>query len=173
MKRFLRIIDWITAKSAIVSGYIAALMMLVVCYDVTMRYFFGRPTSFALDLVEYLMVYGTFMAAPLLLKEDRHVRISILIDLFPGFRMAGGIVTYALGLSVCVVLVVLGIVEIVDLIRENTWVQRPFAIPKFITRLPIPFGCLLLVIHFMRGIVQHWTELKKLRGEAGGEQPGQ
>jgi TRAP-type C4-dicarboxylate transport system permease small subunit len=158
----LKIIDWITDKSALLSGYMAAVMMLIVCYDVTMRYCFNRPTIFAQDISEYLIVYVTFMAAPFLLRENRHVRVSIVVDHFSvHFQSLVRIGTSFLGLFVCFVLFFWGLAEIWELFQGNVWVQRPLSIPKFITRLPIPFGSLLLMVHFAREIWSRVIELKQ------------
>jgi TRAP-type C4-dicarboxylate transport system permease small subunit len=162
MKQIFKVIDWLTDKAAVLSGYITAAMMIIVCYDVTMRYCFNRPTIFAQDVVEYLIVYATFLAAPLLLKTDSHVRVSIVTDQFPTrLRAIARMGTSALGLAVCIVLFFWSLAEIWELIRENEWIQRPLSVPKFTTRLPIPFGSFLLSIHFIRAIARFAIDLKE------------
>ncbi len=41
-------------------GILLFLAAMATCYDVFMRYFFNRPTSWSIDFVEYTLIYSTF-----------------------------------------------------------------------------------------------------------------
>jgi len=150
MGRLLRIVDKVAERSAVVAGFLVGAMMIVISYEIIARYFFVRPTTWAYDVTEYLIVYATFMAAPWLLKNKSHVTVTIVTDhLFSSARLVLEVVTSVLGLTVSLVVCVEGAIEVWELFRDGVWVMRPFSIPKCITRLPIPFGGLLLAIYFI------------------------
>ena len=71
------IFDTIINISAIFAGVLIILIMLCVCVDVIMRYFFNSPLFWVVELGEYAMLYITFTGAAWLLKTDGHVTIDI------------------------------------------------------------------------------------------------
>lgn len=170
MKQLSKIIDKISQNSALLSGFMVGAMMLIICYEIFARYFFNRPTTFAYDVTEYLIVYATFMAAPWLLKTRVHVRVTIATQYFSrNIQNAFEMVASIIGLGVCVVMCVEGAIDVWELIRDNVWVMRPFTIPKFITRLPIPYGCFLLSFYFIEQIHDSFVSVKQQKKKINGE----
>ena len=82
MSYALRLVDLLTR----ITGYFAALGILlmigVILYEVTLRYFFNAPTVWAYD-VSY-MLNGTviMLAGALAMKRNQHVVIDIVSQLF-------------------------------------------------------------------------------------------
>ena len=163
-QRIFRVVDKIAEQSATCSGYIVGLMMLIICYEIFFRYLLNRPTTFAYDVTEYLIVYSTFMAAPWLLKTKVHVHVTILTEhLSSRTQVFLEMVTSILGFAVCVVMCIESIVDVWELIRDNVWIIRPLSIPKFITRLPIPYSTFLLAIYFLEIVHDSFIKLKRER----------
>ena len=67
----------------IVSEIAIAILMLLVFHEVVVRYLFNSPTQFSVELSEYLLVLISFMCASWILREDRHVRMLALVNIFP------------------------------------------------------------------------------------------
>src|SRR6188768_2960733 len=70
-------ITWASfAGAAAVLGVIA----FSFCYEVTARYFFAAPTSWANAFVSYLLCAAIFLAVPELTRRRAHVAINLLLD---------------------------------------------------------------------------------------------
>lgn len=161
MRGLLRIVDKIAEASCVAAGFLVGAMMVTLSFEIVSRYFFVRPTTWALDMTEYIIVYATFMAAPWILKNRGHITVTIVIDLFsPTTRLVLEIVTSLLGLAVCVIMCVESAIDVWELFRDGIWVMRPFSVPKFTTRLPIPFGTFLLAVYFVEIVANAIVKLR-------------
>ena len=54
-------------------------MLLIVVYEVIVRYVFGTPTQYSLELTEYLLVSIGILPLAVILNKDRHVNVYALI----------------------------------------------------------------------------------------------
>ena len=84
-----------TGFLAAIAAFLILLMSLWITYDVLSRYLFSSSSPWAIDLSEYALVWITFLAAPWVLMQDRHVRIELLVDVLPPR------VQRVLGVAVC------------------------------------------------------------------------
>jgi len=139
---------------------LTAVMTLAVVYEVVARYFFKRPTVWAVDLTEYALLYVTFLGAAWVLREGAHIRVEFLVErLGPRPRLALSTIISLVATGVVAVLMWKGI--------EVTWVAyvkgqamlNPWRVPRWLLMLPIALGSLLLMIEFLRqawGSFQAW-----------------
>lgn len=133
-----------------VAGFMILLMAFMITYDVIMRYFFLKPTSWALDFTGYFMVYSTFMAAGWLLKENIHVRITMFSDFVnESIRKILMLIINIIGVVVSALIAWQGAIEVWYYLSNNLVLVRPVAVPKFLVFLPIPFGALMLLVYFL------------------------
>ena len=95
----------VAAVLAAVAGGLVLAMSLWITYDVLSRYFFDVASPWSFDLSEYSLVWMTFLGAPWVLMQDRHVRIEILVDNLPvPAQRALGAAVSVIAIGVCVVL---------------------------------------------------------------------
>lgn len=79
---FLRIIDSINEHVGRVTAYIGAVMMVIVTFEVVMRYLFDRPTLWTFELNESLLcIYAAFAGGYTLLHQG-HVNVEIVSQQF-------------------------------------------------------------------------------------------
>ena len=83
MKRLGRIIENIANIGGYFSGWLVPLMMLLVLYEVFMRYVLNQPPMIADEFSAYMLVALTFLGAAYTWKEKGHVRITALISRLP------------------------------------------------------------------------------------------
>jgi len=57
-----------------------AALMIIVCVDLTLRYFFNAPLIWGTEVTEILLLYITFLGAAWVFKEDSHVVIDVFIS---------------------------------------------------------------------------------------------
>lgn len=70
-----------------IKWFLAILMMVIAAltfYQVVMRYVFNNAPSWSEELVRFLFVWCTFIAAAIGIKEGIHIGIDTLVRLLPG-----------------------------------------------------------------------------------------
>ena len=60
-------------------AFLLLLMLITVLYDVLMRYFFSRPTSWALEINEYFFIFLSIMPAAEILRQKRHIGMDLFL----------------------------------------------------------------------------------------------
>jgi len=78
-----RIQDGIT-RVGFMGGVLAlGLIVFSYLYEVAARYFFSSPTTWATDLVSYLLCIAIFLTLPQITKDRGHIAVTILVDNAP------------------------------------------------------------------------------------------
>jgi C4-dicarboxylate transporter DctQ subunit len=158
MKKFIvalsRVLDWVSLGSFYFGAFLLFVMTMSIGYEVTVRYFFLRPTVWALDFSEYILVYSTFLAAPWILKNNGHTSITLLIDILSEkvrniFLFCSSLV----GALVCAVITYSGAIDTWQAASRGTMIVRPVVVPKFIILWIIPFGFFLVFWYFVRLLI--------------------
>lgn len=171
MRRIGRVFDGILTVTLYVSSVFTALLVLSVCYDVTMRYLFNRPTAWSNDLSGYLVYGMTFIAAGCVLRERSHISVDIGLSLLPpGARAVTNSITSVLCVFFCGVFAWTA--------SEATWVsfthRYPLVggirIPEYTILWLVPFGMFLLFIQFIRQAGSDIAHLKGLWSRKGGKE---
>lgn len=82
MNNYLLMVDRISAWAGKAFAWTVALLTLVICYDVALRYLVNRPTQWGFD-VAYIL-YGTLfmMAGAYTLSRNGHVRADMMYRTF-------------------------------------------------------------------------------------------
>ena len=68
-------------KSAWLSAILFGLAGIMLTYEVGARYLFIAPTSWAAELSQLSLIYGTLLAMPWALQHRRHIQILSLIHI--------------------------------------------------------------------------------------------
>ncbi len=138
-----------------------AAITAVVLYEVVARYFFNRPTIWAVDFTEYSLVYLTFFGAAWALRDHTHVRVDILIKLIPPRQAL--VLSMLVGLAsagVMAVFVWVGAALVWEAYVKGQTMLKAWPVPRWVILLPIPAASLLMIIEFLR---QAWETLQSLR----------
>ena len=99
---------------AMLASWLPLVIMLTVCLEVTMRYFFGSPITLAVEVSEFSIWFITFLGMAWLLKEEGHVNIEFLVDfLTPKNRNLLNSLTSIVGAAMCLAMVIFG--------AQSTW----------------------------------------------------
>ncbi len=71
----------------IVKWFLAILMMIIAAltfYQVVMRYVFNNSPSWSEEMVRFMFIWSTFIAAAIGIKEHIHIGIDVFVKLLPG-----------------------------------------------------------------------------------------
>lgn len=138
--------------TAVLAGVAASLvlaMSLWISYDVLTRKFFDMSSPWSFDLSEYSLVWITFLSAPWVLLQDRHVRIELLVDVLPvRIQRALGVLVCLIALLTCAVLTWRTGIAAMQYYERNVMMPRIWRIPRIWPYVILPVGSALLTIAF-------------------------
>lgn len=147
--------DWVTHGLAWLSGFLIAVLTLLVTSEVVLRYFFKNPLGWSVEISEYIVLFITFLAAPWVLKYDQHVRVDVLVGALPPFaRSALKFVGNVLGLSACLLLLYFSGILFYDSYVFGTVVEKVLRVPRALLVGVIPLSCALMAGYFTRALLR-------------------
>jgi len=78
MQKLLRFIDMVSTWTGKTASYLIAVLTIIICYDIFMRYFLLKPTSWAFEAT--YMLYGAYamLGAAYCHCHKGHVRMDLL-----------------------------------------------------------------------------------------------
>jgi TRAP-type C4-dicarboxylate transport system permease small subunit len=125
------------------------------CYEVTARYFFSAPTSWANAFVSYLLCAAIFLAVPELTRRRAHVAINLLLDRASpqGARVLNRLVRAA-GAAACLLAAWIGANETLNQIALGITTISTYPVPKWWVSIFIPYGMLSAGLYFLRDLMR-------------------
>ena len=77
-RNFLNWISTINTWTANIGDKLLLLILAVMCYEVTCRYFFESPTIWAHETTQHLFIFYALLGGGYMLLQRRHVTVNIL-----------------------------------------------------------------------------------------------
>jgi TRAP-type mannitol/chloroaromatic compound transport system permease small subunit len=81
--RYLRWIEGVSEYTGRFASYLIMVLVVVVCFDVFMRYVFNSPTRWAYDAALHLYSIAFLVGGAWVLKMKAHIKVDVLYNLFP------------------------------------------------------------------------------------------
>lgn len=161
-----KLFDGMVTAGAAIAGLIFLFMMVAVCVDVIMRYWFQSPMGWVVEVCEYLLLYVTFLGAAWLLRRHGHVRVDLVYFYLSDKSIARlKFITAIAGTVACAILFIIGCQSTIDaFIRGNPEIKT-LSIPKWTLLWVIPYGSLMLTIQFGRQVLEHRQQYRELTQE--------
>jgi len=161
MRQLRTIFDRTIDSLAVFTQVLLILIMLVVCADVFLRYFFNSPIFWVLESTQFALVFITFLGATWVLKNDGHVRMDIVIKRFSQRTQDRvNIVTSVLCAILCLVVTWYGAIVWWDYFQIDYLYPGSLKIPAHLLESVIPIGGFLLFIQFLRKAYGYLEKLK-------------
>ena len=136
-----------------------AALVIIVCVDLTLRYFFNAPLLWGTEVTEILLLYITFLGAAWVFKEDSHVVIDVFIGKATGNRKKMLILfSYLLIGIVSAVLIYYGFVATYDHYKRGVFNPTIIETPIALIIAIIPIGSIPLLLEVL---VKGWKLLRK------------
>jgi TRAP-type C4-dicarboxylate transport system permease small subunit len=148
-------IHWIS-RGFFYFGLVAASVMLVItCYDVFMRYFFAKPTSWAVELSAVLLVYMGFICAAELVRRGQHIDMSVLVTrLSKRTQKRVDVFDSVLVILFCAVLVWMGSKATLSTYKYGMYMAGEFHMPLWVIYIVIPLGALFVGLEYLLHIIE-------------------
>jgi TRAP-type transport system small permease protein len=148
------------------SGLLLVAMLVLVNVEVVARYFFARSTLIADEYGGYLMAWITMLGAIHLLRADRHLTMTWLVDrLSSRNQNRVGIAAAVIGLAVSAALFYATAVLVLSSWRFGTTSIQPSATPLMWPQLVLPFGYALLSAAYVEEILRRLVGFAPRRTE--------
>jgi TRAP-type C4-dicarboxylate transport system permease small subunit len=136
---------------AFLSGILIVSLILIILYEVIMRYFIHKPVGWVVEICEYILLYITFLGVTWLLREGGHISVDIILNSL-NINISNIIIRInsIVGAIACLFIVYYGISHTYHLYELKTMVIQTLNTPKWVLLAIIPFGSLLAAIQFIR-----------------------
>jgi TRAP-type C4-dicarboxylate transport system permease small subunit len=126
----------------------AIFIVMTVLYfiQIAARYLFNTGISWSEELVVFLMVWLTYLGATVLAKEDGHISMTILEDVFPASKKFLNFLKYVAMIVYCALVSWFSVSALqVAKLQVSTAMQ----IPMNIIYLAIPLSMILMILHIL------------------------
>ena len=151
MPKGMGVFDWLTNFFAFLAGVLVIAMMLLISYEVVMRYFLHRAPAWAIEVSEHMVFVLAFLGAAWLLKQGGHVRIEIVTSrLNPKAGALLNVATSALGVLIWLAIAWYAGETTWDHFQRGILIYKALSFPKFILFAFISVGSLLFSFEFLR-----------------------
>ena len=131
-------------KSAWLSAILFGLAGIMLTYEVAARYLFIAPTSWAAELSQLSLIYGTLLAMPWALQHRRHIQINAIIHkLSEQNQRKIGIIMMLVLIVFSFYVVVYGFEIFIDSFERGRTTGSLLDLPSWIAELPVPFLSLI------------------------------
>ena len=167
-----KIFDRILDTGAILAMTLVAAMALTISFEVTSRYLFNNPTSWVVDVNGWMLLYMTFLASAWLLREDGHVRMTLLLERLNQRAVDGlGIFTNLIGALLSTIMVVKTFQRMIKQFLEWHVIDiGAFRFPEFVIILIVPIGMSLIGLQFMRTAAKQYVLLTTATNTASADE---
>jgi C4-dicarboxylate transporter DctQ subunit len=145
---------WTVRAAELGSAGCLVITCVVNCANIVGRYFFHAPIVWAEEAMQFLMIAGVFLGAPMVTLRRAHIGMDVVLTLFPErLRAVIEVVTQVVLLFVACVIIWLGIPVIMQLIAFGQ-VTDAAAIPVAIPQSVIPIGLGLMALAVVVRLVE-------------------
>lgn len=153
-----KVVSVLCKAFVLVASLMMAALVIIVCIDLALRYFFNAPLLWGTEVTEIFLLYITFLGTAWVFKEDGHVVVDVLTGQAKGRRkkvLTG--ISYFLIAIVSVVLIYYGFYATYD--HHNRGVFNPTILetPIALIIIIIPIGSVPL---FLEVLVKGWKLMK-------------
>jgi len=140
-----KIIEWTGRKVS----WLTAVLVIIICYDVFMRYLFNSSSAAIYELEWHVFALIFLLGAAFALKHDRHVRVDVFYSRFPvkvkaWVNLVG---TLVLLIPFCWIMIIKGSEFVASSFRLFESSPDPGGLPaRYLIKAAIPLGISLLFI---------------------------
>ena len=154
-QRCLAALEWTLDATGAAFGLVIGALILLMVLEIAIRVFGTGSLAWLIEVAEYTMAGGTFLAAPWVLRQGAHVRIDILLTALPQ-RITKRIEQFVdlAGCAVSALLLYYGCVMVLRAWQANIVLYKSWWTPEWLVLLPFPVGCLLLFVEFVLRVLR-------------------
>lgn len=154
--KFLDVVELICRK---LIGILMALMVIVMCYQVVLRYVFNDANIWSEEVTRYMFVYAVLFGSFVAVRRNSHLQVDFLINLMKGnLKRYFTLVTSVVVLAFLVYLLPLSYNLALDTMRS---VSPGLNLPMGWVYMAIPIGTLLMILGMIEIILKKITNTEE------------
>lgn len=158
MKRFGHLIEIIVNGGGHVAGWLVPLLMLLVLFEVFMRYVVHQPPIISDEFGGYMLVAMSYLGLAYTWKEKGHVRITFLVDRLPSrtssrLRLVALVIAFIFSLALIWSSGMFLALSFKFHLSSPSWVHFPLQGPQMTLALGFVFLSLLLLAAIAKAII--------------------
>ena len=146
-----RLHDAVTLAGFHLSKLCLGIIVFAYCFEVFARYFFGAPTWWSNEAVQYSLCIGCFLMMPHVTKEKGHVAVTVLLDMMAAekTRILYWFI-YLVGFLACAAATWISLDENIRQVVKDVHLMKVKPIPKIYISAFITYGFASSAIYFLR-----------------------
>jgi C4-dicarboxylate transporter DctQ subunit len=149
LKKFWALFEDVTAGSLLSTG------VLLIFYNVIMRYLFNAPKAWVEEVANYLIVWGALIGISIALRNNHHISIEMLYEkMSPLWKRGVDIFANSMGILFCLLYTYYGF-ELVIKRFGSGMVSMDVGIPMWIVYLILPISGLLFLLRFIERLINN------------------
>jgi len=143
---------------AVAAGVLMILTLFLVCGDIGTKLAIGRSLPWVAEIVEYSLLWLTFLGTGWVLKQNAHIKMDMVLDRLPP-KYAGfvNLLTSILGTVVCLVMTVYSARVTCQHFQSGYRLLTFMTVPAALVNFIIPVGFALLTVQFARRVHVCWN----------------
>lgn len=150
MKKIIHVYNEIEEKFC---TYTFLIVIVIIFIQVVGRYCFGNAPTWSEELSRYLYVWECWLGVSLTQREDRHIKLTFLVDMFPPrAKKAADAAAFVLSVGCAAMLAYYGI-ELVIFTEALGNLSPALKLPMWIFYLCLPLGCIAYICRMIGGAV--------------------
>lgn len=128
--------------------------------QVILRYFFSAASAWAEELAIYSMVGAVYLGASLAARDQAHIRIVMIVRLFPKKIQYGIIILADLLWLAFVVFLLMQSYKWMQLLFETTYISPGLGIEQRWPQMVVPFALVLMIMRILQ-VYYRWIVKKQ------------
>ena len=162
LEQFIALVGGMNKRLGMISSFVLVLIMLFLCYEVLMRYFFNSPTIWAHELSGFTFAFYLALTGPWLLLRREHVAVDIMYVKYPyRFRLIADIIGHLVCITFFLVLFWVGGKGALHAFSINQHSYTVWGPPLGPVKLFVPIAAVLFILQAVAGICE--TVLKLIK----------
>ena len=159
LKAYYKFLNAIEKVEKVILAASMAAMVVLMLYQVILRYVFSASNSWSEELVRYLFILDVMLAASIAVRRNSHLQIDVLINCFsPKLKR---IFTIAATLAGIVFLALLFWYSLDLCMTATSNVSPGLGIPMSIPYACVPLGAVLMILTSIEVILKPVEELRQ------------
>ena len=164
-------LSWVTSSMAMLSEWMVLATVLIVFYDVVMRYIFNSPTIWAQEISEYMLVFLAFIGAAEMQRQKANIKMDYLYIRFsPGMRRYVDFFISLLMIIFSFLLLRASIKMTLTAYKYGSESNSLLGTPLFIPYSTVAIGMFLLLLQGIVDMVESARQIINPDQPEGGEQ---
>ncbi len=165
MKGYGKFLDGIEKIEKLFLVVTVAIMIIVITYQVILRYIFAASNAWSEELARYLFIYDVMFAASIATRKNSHLQVDAFINILkPTTKAMYTIAATIVGIVFLVFLLGYSVV-LCQAAADN--ISAGLKIPMSIPYACMPIGAVLMILTSIEVILKQWEQIAKInRGEA-------